>query len=91
MTKLKAGPHETVIRVEGALNADSLREFAGLLVTNPPPSTVTIDLSGVTSVDRAWRGHLIGLREDGCRLVGCSLYVHRLLEETELWDTRPLQ
>ena len=83
LTKSNPTATHTAIRVEGELTAQTLPQFRGLLAGPSPsiPNTVTIDLSGLMTIDHEGRGFLIGLREAGYQLVGGSLYIKQLLEE----------
>lgn len=71
--------NETVIRVDGCLDAESVTEVQSLLTRLRIP--LTIDLAGLTRVDRAGLVYLLGLRDSGVRLQNGSLYISKLLEE----------
>lgn len=73
------------IRIEGRLDADAVPELHDLVASCPAPRTVSVDLSGLVSMDQAGRSLLIALRESGCRLYGGSLYVNHLLKEVQPW------
>lgn len=69
------------IRIEGRLDSASIDEFKGLMNRRTPEGTVTIDLSGVRSIDAAARAVLIGLSRAGHQVIGASLYIKELLKE----------
>jgi hypothetical protein len=71
------GPSQ--IRVEGRLDAAGIASLRSRLDSLPPGAT--LDLSGLTSIDREGAAFLIRLREAGVALRGGSLYITRLLEE----------
>jgi anti-anti-sigma regulatory factor len=81
LTKHQPAAAQVVIRVEGLVTAETIAAFHGMLGSERPAPSITLDLSGVTSVDAAGREFLVDLRRDGCRLMGASLYVKKLLEE----------
>jgi hypothetical protein len=71
------GPAE--VKIEGRLDAGSIQSLQDLLDSSPP--NTTLNLSGLTSVDRDGGVFLIRQRESGVTLRGGSLYINRLLEE----------
>jgi hypothetical protein len=91
--------HELTIRLDGRLDFDSIAaldaHIASSLHAAPndeaegnhaPPSArtrVTLELAGLTAIDRAAGKYLKSLSNKGCRLEGGSLYIRRLLEEVE--------
>lgn len=81
LTRHQPTQRETLIRIDGRLDAENLDELRGLLASAPGPAGLTLDLSGVTSIDREGRDLLVRLRRDGCRFQGGSLYVNVLLGE----------
>ena len=81
LTKHQPSEHEIVIRVDGRLDARALKDLQGLLGTSGATDAVSVELSGLTSVDPEGLAFLVGLRAAGCRLLGGSLYISRLLEE----------
>lgn len=83
LTKHATKEGETVIRVEGHLDAAALDEFRVLLDPCPEGAVASIDLTGVRALDADARRFLVKLRERGCRLVGGSLYINHLLEEVK--------
>jgi anti-anti-sigma regulatory factor len=83
LTQRRTGERETVIHVDGRLDGDSLGDLLGLVRSRGSADAVTLDLSGLVSVDPAGQAALVALRAMGCRLLGGSLYVNRLLEEVE--------
>lgn len=83
LTKHQPAAHETLIRVDGRLDAAGVAEFQRLLAADQPDPTLSIDLTGLTSIDAEGRRFLFDLRHDGCRIVGGSLYIKRLLEEIQ--------
>lgn len=84
LSTLRPTEGELVIRIEGRLDARSVAELRRLAepLANDA-SSVTVDLSGLVSLDAAGQSCLVGLRAAGCRLLGGSLYVNRLLQEVE--------
>lgn len=81
LTKHQPSPSQTVIRVDGRLDARAVGEFRGLLESLPAAASIAVDLQGLTSVDPDGLAFLISLRETGCRLLGGSMYINKLLEE----------
>ena len=71
------GPAE--VKIEGRLDAGSIQSLQNLLDSSPP--NTTLNLSGLTSVDRAGGAFLVRQRESGVTLRGGSLYITQLLEE----------
>ena len=81
LTKRQLNPCEIVVQVDGGLTAEALTEFRGMLGPEGAGRRITLDLAGVTSLDAEGRAFLIELRNAGCRLLGASLYIKKLLEE----------
>ncbi len=81
VTRQQPNAHQLVFRLEGQLTCETVKQCAGVLASDFKALAVTVDLSGLTSLDQDGRGFLIGLRERGCRLLGASLYIKRVLEE----------
>lgn len=81
LTSQQSSARETLIRVEGRLDAESLQDLRALLAPHRTLQAVRIDLAGLTSMDTHARDFLVGLRAAGCRLHGGSLYINRLMEE----------
>jgi anti-anti-sigma regulatory factor len=81
LTSQRVDEGEFLVRMDGELTAETLHQFLGVLESAQPRPHITIDLSGLRSLDAEGRGLLLGLREAGCRLVGGSMYVNHLLEE----------
>lgn len=77
------GSGGAVVRIEGRLDSSALHILAELLDSDPSSPPPSIDLSGLSSIDRAARDALIGLRQRGLRLAGGSLYINQLLQEIE--------
>jgi anti-anti-sigma regulatory factor len=67
------------LQIEGRLDAEGVRALRDVVGT--APTTLTIDLSGLTSIDHHGTAMLAALSDRGCRLQGGSLYVNRLLKE----------
>ncbi len=86
MIKLtKEQPHgaDAIVRVEGRLDSEAVRELDAFVEGEDSPGGITLDLSGLASVDQGGRAALLRLRASGHRIVGASLYIHRLLEESQ--------
>jgi hypothetical protein len=80
LTARSSPSHETLIRVEGRLDAASLEDFR-VMVAPSSAAALRIDLAGLTSLDATARDFLVGLQAAGCRFEGASLYINRLIEE----------
>jgi hypothetical protein len=70
---------ERIITIEGALTAETVGQLSTL--TDGSTQPFTLDLAGITMLDKAGQLMLLRLRRAGSRLVGGSLYIQRLLEE----------
>lgn len=78
-------PDSVIIHIDGRLDAETLCELRRL--ADPiSPASLSIDLTGLTSVDPKGRAYLIERRSAGARLSGGSLYITRLLEEVSSWN-----
>ncbi len=75
-------PDRIVIKLEGRLGADRIPEVRTALSAFARRPNVDLDLFGVASVDPAGCAFLRELVHAGHGLIGCSLYVSRLIEET---------
>lgn len=73
------GPHGAVIRIEGHLGPGALRKLQTLIRQASHP--VTLDLTGLTSLDNVGRRFLANQRRRGHLLLGASLYIDRLIQE----------
>jgi anti-anti-sigma regulatory factor len=71
-----------VIRVDGQLDGRAVPDLERLAATTGPES-LSIDLSGLTSLDAAARRALVALSQRGCLLRGASLYIARVLADAE--------
>lgn len=83
LTTEMTGDGQLTIRVEGRLGRDDVAELQALVGSENQGAGTTIELSGLTSADPDGRAALARLKQAGCRLVGASLYLHKLLEEVE--------
>lgn len=81
LTKKQSSQHETVIQIDGRLDVHTLHELRKVVESCDASGRPTLDLSGLTAVDLEGRALLVSLRESGCRLVGGSMYINRLLQE----------
>lgn len=79
ITKQPAAEPEIVFRIEGALDAEGVQEFRSIIASSDAYTSCTVDISGVTSIQPSGIAYLNELRRSGCRLVGGSMYVNRLL------------
>lgn len=76
-----------LIRLEGAFEASAIPSLNGVLPKHALLPSVTLDLSGLTSLDEPCRALLRSLRSAGCRFRGGSPYLkHLLIEETSMRD-----
>jgi anti-anti-sigma regulatory factor len=82
---IKLTKHESAdrveVRIEGRLDIEAIRSLRAITEATPP-SNLTLDLAGLTSVDPCGGTFLVGLRKSGVRLLGGSLYINHLLLET---------
>lgn len=78
-------PHgrEPMIHIEGRLDTESVHQLEGCLAGIGAPGRTTLDVSGLASLDATGRAALIRLQHAGHRIVGASLYIHRILEEAQ--------
>jgi len=67
------------VRLVGRLEGSSAED---LRLAACPPSALDIDLSGVTSIDRAGERALLCLRDHGATMLGERLFARRLCEGT---------
>lgn len=81
LTTHQPNEREIVIRADGRLCEEAAEECRALLRALPRELAITLDLSGLESVDRAGLALLVELRSAGSRLRGGSLYINRLLQE----------
>ena len=81
LTAHRPAPDQLTIRVEGRLDADGGAELRVAAAAALSPAQLTLDLSGLMSVDEAGCELLTALRRDGCRLRGASLYINEITEE----------
>ncbi len=81
ITRERASEQETILRVDGRLDAGAVPELHALVEMCRASARITLSLAGLTSVDQAGKACLIDLRQTGCRLVRGSLYINRLLQE----------
>ncbi len=70
-----------MIRIEGVLDANALGGLRHALKAVPEAQRVTVELAGLTAISPEGRGFLMALDAIGCKLIGASLYISRLLEE----------
>jgi ABC-type transporter Mla MlaB component len=83
LTQAISGEQVRTVRLDGRLDAQAVPHLREAIATpGGDPAHVRIDLEGLASLDSAGRAALIELREAGHRLVGASLYIRHLLEET---------
>lgn len=83
LTQRHPDERHTVIQVEGRLDSETVPELERLVTGVNCSAQITLDLSGLTSLDQEGRGALLRLRSAGRRVLGASLYVGRLLEEAQ--------
>lgn len=83
LTQRHPDERHTVIQVEGRLDSETVQELERLVTGLNRSAQITLDLSGLTSLDQEGRGALLRLRNEGRRVLGASLYVDRLLEEAQ--------
>lgn len=74
------GPH-TVIRIDGVLDATSLKDLRDLIGPDMDPARVSLDLSGLTSLDAQCAVFIAGLQAGGCQVRGASMYINRQIQE----------
>jgi anti-anti-sigma regulatory factor len=72
---------KVLIRIDGNLCEAVISELRNLV--GKESGTLVLDLSGLTAIDPAGREFLLHLRESGHELRGGSLYIKRLLEESQ--------
>lgn len=83
LTKNQTLHRDETIRVEGRLDSETVFELHAFLAAMDSRERVTLDLSGLASVDHDGRSALLRLQAAGHRIVGASLYIHQLLEEAQ--------
>jgi anti-anti-sigma regulatory factor len=74
-----------VVRIDGRLNAATVSQAQEFMARTPEskPGALIIDLGGLLSLDADGRQFLLSLKAAGCRLSGGSLYIDRLLMESD--------
>ena len=70
-----------VIRIEGRLTSEALSDLESLCGALGGGASVVLDLSSLGSIDADGIECLRELRSGGCRTIGASLYISRLLNE----------
>ena len=69
---------ETVIQIDGQLMTEGVVELERLCAAAPRP--LTLELAGLSTIDRDGRRALHALADQGIRLVGASPYIELLLK-----------
>jgi len=69
------------VRVEGRLDADSVRELRAFLGWCADDNLPALNLTGLRSVDREGRDYLLSLLRRGFVARGASLYLKHILGE----------
>ncbi len=77
-----SGKNQTTIRVEGPLAVEEIENLQKEFQLAAAP--VHLDLSGLRSADAEGVRALRSLSAKGAKLVGASIYIHQLLDETPL-------
>lgn len=83
LTKNQPQDRNPTVRVEGRLDSETVHELEAFLAAIDSPECVTLNLSGLASIDHDGRFALVRLQAAGHRIVGASLYIHQLLEEAQ--------
>lgn len=81
LTKSQPEDRNPIVCVEGRLDSETVHELQTYLAATDSSEGVTLDLSGLASVDPKGLSTLVSLQAAGHRIVGASLYIHQLLEE----------
>jgi anti-anti-sigma regulatory factor len=69
-----------VVRLEGRLDSETVPELRAFL-REAGEGSLTLELSGLASIDHDGLAALVSLRNAGYALQGGTLYVNRLLKE----------
>lgn len=80
-TTQKPAQGDALIRLDGRLDAESTTQLQSLVADLDSMPGLTLDLSGLLSLDPHARAYLIQLRAAGVKLSGGSLYVTHMLQE----------
>ena len=76
----------TIVRVEGALTAESAELLNGICASlmKKSDAQITINVSNVSSLDKDAAAVLRCLKRQGICFDGCELFTKRVVESTEL-------
>ncbi|MCG3122508.1 MAG: hypothetical protein GIKADHBN_00900 [Phycisphaerales bacterium] len=80
-TVQQPAPNSAIIRLDGRLDSHSLPQLQSLIGPLGPAHALTLDLSGLLSLDPTSRAYLVQLRTAGAKLAGGSLYIAQMLQE----------
>ncbi len=83
LTRNQPHDRDPIVRIEGRLDSEGVRELDAFLAKIDSPERVAFDLSGLASTDHDGRSALVSLKAAGHRILGASLYIHQLLEEAQ--------
>lgn len=75
-----SGTDETILRLEGRLGATGVKDLKKAM--QAAPGAVLLDLSGLQSADAEIVLALRSFAARGAKLVGASLYMRQLLNDT---------
>lgn len=74
------GEEETIVRLEGSLDARAINDLTKAV--QAASGNVLLDLSGLQSADAEGVPALRSFADKGAKLVGASLYIRQLLNDT---------
>lgn len=72
---------QRVVRIDGRLDSHTIPILLAAIGNPPVGPGITLEISGLASMDLAGKACLIDLRRSGVQISGPSLYIHALLQE----------